>query len=185
MPRVNRVEKCRKSPGKCTRCSKKIKKGDPYLWWKFNFGPKYVRCSASACSPKPSELTRSEFWGRVRDLQAEGFGGENFEDLKDRTTSVIDELNSLADDCEEKFNNMPQSLQDGDTGQLLQERADALREAVSAIEAIDIPEEAPPMSESNDRKIDKDDEEAQKDYELKVDSVRDELEQALGDISCS
>jgi hypothetical protein len=183
MPRVNHVKKCRKSHGKCGRCGAKIKKGFAYIWWKFNYGAKYIRCDQPCCRPKPSELTRSEFWGRIRDLQEEGFGGATFEDLKDRVTEVIDELTVLSEDCEEKFENMPSSLQEGTTGQLLQERADALKDVVSAIEAVDIPEEAPPDPPDDDRDTTEYDE-ANNIYLSRVDEVREELEQALADISC-
>lgn len=176
MPRVNSVKKCRKTPGKCSRCAHKIKKGEPYIWWKFNFGAKYVRCAEPSCYPKPSDLTRSEFWGRMGDLQQEGFEGTTYEELRDRRETVMDALNEIADDCEEKFNNMPQSLQDGDTGQLLQERADACRDCVTELEDIDLPEEEPP---------DEKDEEAVEEYDNRVTDKKDLLDQALNNISCS
>jgi len=185
MPRVNHVKKCRKSPGKCGRCGYKIRKGMPYLWWKFNFGAKYVRCDQPCCKPKPSDLTRSEFWGRIRDLEAEGFGGETFEDLTDSRQKVLDELEALAEECEEKYNNMPTSLQSGPTGEQLQGRVDACRDCAASLEAIDIPDEAPPESpeDSEDDEANAEYDEANNIYKSRVDEVRDELAEAF-DISC-
>jgi hypothetical protein len=163
------------------RCGTEIKKRDPYIWWKFNYGAKHVRCAEPSCSPKPSELTRSFFWGQIHDLQKEGFAGSTFDDLRDRVAEVVDALNELAEDCEEKFNNMPESLQNGSTGELLTERAETLRNCVSALESIDIPEDNAPEP------FDDDDEEESEElrlYEAKVDGVRDELESALSDIGC-
>lgn len=184
MPRVYEVKKCRKSPGKCSRCARRIKKGQPYIWWKFNYGPKYVRCDSSACYPHPSELTRSEFQGRIADLKKGGIGGDTFEELKDARQTVVDELESLAEDCQEKYDNMPENFQNGDTGQLLQEREQACRDAASALENIDIPEEAPPESPDDDSDTTEYDE-ANNDYLSRVESLRGDLEDALGELDCS
>lgn len=141
-----------------------------------------MRCAGSACYPKPSELTRSVFWGSIRDLEAEGFPGSTFEDLIECRGRVVDALNELADDCEDKYNNMPESLKSGSTGELLQERADACRECASSLEGVGIPLEAPPELEEDDKSEGADDE--RRDYESRVDATRDELESAF-ELNCS
>jgi hypothetical protein len=57
MPRVNHVKKAQKDHGTC-RCGKKLRKGQPYRWWKFRFGGKRVRCMD--CKIRPSDLTNSK-----------------------------------------------------------------------------------------------------------------------------
>ena len=59
MPRVNSVEKARKSPGTCPKCSKKIEKGASYIHWKFRYGGKRIRCTICP-RPRQSELTNSD-----------------------------------------------------------------------------------------------------------------------------
>jgi len=58
MARVHRVEKCRKTPGKCGKCGNKIKKGQPYTWTKPRYGTKKVRCKT--CPFRRSDLTTSK-----------------------------------------------------------------------------------------------------------------------------
>ena len=91
MPRVTRVAKAQKAQGSCSKCGKKIAKGDPYIWWKFRFGGKRVRCAE--CPPKPSDLTQSEYLSQVYDLE-ERIGDINNDD----PTAAISELESIADD---------------------------------------------------------------------------------------
>ena len=71
MPRLNVVNKCRKSPGSCGKCGDKIDKGQPYKWWKFRYGGKRVRCAKPECAPKSSDLTQSEFYGTLYGIQEE------------------------------------------------------------------------------------------------------------------
>lgn len=140
MPRVNRVDKARKAQGTCGKCGKEIKAGDPYLWWKFRFGAKHKRCMA--CPPKASDLTQSEFLGQIADFQERDFSDcETIEDLESAKDELISDLESLRDEQEEKRSNMPEGLQEGDVGQLLQERYDALDECINTIEGIDISSE--------------------------------------------
>ena len=127
MPRVTRVAKAQKAQGSCSKCGKKIAKGDPYIWWKFRFGGKRVRCAE--CPPKPSDLTQSEYLSQVYDLE-ERIGDINNDDPTaaiSELESIADDWDALADECDEKHSNMPDALQDGDTGQLLQDRAEACR----------------------------------------------------------
>lgn len=188
MPRVTKVEKCRKAQGQCTKCGDKIKVGDPYVWWKFQFGPRLVRCAKAECYPKPSDLTRSEFLGQLYDLQARDIDGESVEDLESIKDELVSDLDSMRSDCEDKRSNMPEQLQDSDTGNLLQERIDALENAVSELEAIDF---APDLEPEPEQKKDEKDEafnerhtewEQAKDEAL--DAIRTEISDALNNISC-
>lgn len=137
MPRVNTIQKCRKSPGPCGRCGKPINPGDPYRYWEFRFGGKHVRCLAPECSPRPRDLTQSDFWIEVYDIQDELQAANSPEDVQ----SVIDRIRDHASEQEDKLTNMPEGLQQAPTGELLQGRADSLEEWASGLESIDEPDE--------------------------------------------
>jgi len=59
VPRVTSVEKARKSPGTCGKCGKKIPAGTSYIWWKFRYGGRRIRC-VTCPRPRQSELTNSD-----------------------------------------------------------------------------------------------------------------------------
>lgn len=56
------------------------------------------------------------------------------EELKSEVETVGEALRELADAEQEKFDNMPESLQQGDAGQAIETAAGALDEAASAAE---------------------------------------------------
>lgn len=148
MPRVNTVKKARKSPGTCGKCGCKIEEGQPYKHWSFRItsgksyiSSKRIRCMKSDCAPKPSDLTQSEFWGSVNDIKDEGFPGDSFSDLQSARDDIAGRLNELADEQQGKFDNMPEGLKQGSTGQLLEERVSALQDAAQELESVDIPDD--------------------------------------------
>ena len=113
MPRVNHVKSARKNQGKC-RCGKRLGVGSPYLWWKFRFGGRHVRCTKPKCAPKGSELTQSEIKGGCYAAQ------EN----------VADELEALSNDCTV---DELETIRD-EAAQNVQEVVDLLQEKLDAIE---------------------------------------------------
>ena len=128
------VKKCRK-----TIRGTGIKKGDSYWWWKFRYGDKHV----SKTQPRPSQLTGSEFLGTVYSIE-EGLADVDVSD-REEVASVIEtakeELAQLRDETDEKFNNMPDSLQQGDTGQLLEQRVQDVDTMIDELDNIDPTEE--------------------------------------------
>jgi hypothetical protein len=74
-------------------------------------------------------------------LQDAGFPAENFSELQSVRDDVVGELNNIADETEGKLENMPQGLQDGQTGETLRGRAECLRDVASNLEGIDIPDD--------------------------------------------
>lgn len=142
MARVTHIKKAQKDQGPCTKCHTKIKVGDPYVWWKFLRWPRSVRCAKPECSPKPSDLTRSEFYSTLYDLgdrlqsalddfRKEGDGSSLSSELND----IASELRTLGEECQEKYDNMPEGLQQGDTGQLLQTRAEECDSKANELES--------------------------------------------------
>ena len=187
MPKVYSVKKCRKSPGQCGKCGTKIEKGKPYVFWAFMVGgkggPNHIRCGQAACYPKPSDLTQSEFWSGVYSLQETGFSGDTIEDLESSRDGVVSELQSIKDELENRLGNMPDGLQQGSTGELLQERIDALDSVISELESADISFDEPEKEEEES------DEEFEnrktEELESRCEEIRTELEGILEGISCS
>lgn len=180
--RVNRVEKCRQSPGKCGKCGCEIKVGDPYRWWKFRYGGKQIRCLELKCNPRGSELTSNPFQSALLKIT------EDIEDAIGQARSQTDptiaisafrdgaeELRNLGQEQQEKLDNMPEGLQQGDTGQLLENRANECEDKACELES------AADTAES-DWENRSDDDEERGEQEI-CDSILDELDSATNDIS--
>jgi hypothetical protein len=156
MPRVTFVKKARKDNPVCAR-------GESYYWWKFRYGGKRY----SLRRPRPSQLTQSAFYGAMRSLtemidDSDELGSaEDFTELRD---TVRDELETIQSDCQESLDNMPEQLQYAPTGELLQERIDAIDSAMSDVEGVepddmeDGPEDKPELSDFQADAGDDDDE---------------------------
>lgn len=101
-----------------------IKKGEPYYWWKFAYGPKCY----SKTPPRGSQLTQSEFMQTMlghEETVSDLLDAFDADTLADDIRAIADEIESFGDEQTDKFDNMPESLQSGSTGELLTERADA------------------------------------------------------------
>lgn len=128
MPRVTHVKAARADVK-----GSDIKKGESYYWWKFRYGGKHV----SRTPPKASQLTQSAFLSGLYSVQ-EAIGKLTADDgLPDAVASLAQDLRDLGDDCQGSYDNMPEGLQQGDTGQLLEARVQAVNDAADGLEAID------------------------------------------------
>jgi len=130
MPKVNTVNKARKAYPEHG-----IKKGDTYYWWKFRFGGKVM----SKSYPKASQLTQSEFLSTVYGIveQLEMLDGSDI--TESRLEDIIMDLETLRDETQDKFENMPEQLQDtSEAGNLLQERVEALENMIDALQSVDL-----------------------------------------------
>lgn len=141
MPQVIRVNKARKAQPPCGRCQCELPAGSSYLYWEFRFGGKRVRCTKPECAPRRSELTQSEFYARVWDLQEQEREASTAEDLKKLIDNLTSDLEEIRDEQQEKLDNMPEDLQQGSTGELLQERIDMIESALTELENVTLPEE--------------------------------------------
>ena len=110
-----------------------IKKGEPYWWWKFRFGGKHF----SKTPPRRSQLTQSAFYATLWDIEDDVAELAPDEGLEARIAEVAQALRDLGEECQSSFDNMPEGLQEGDTGQMLQERIDACEAAADELESID------------------------------------------------
>lgn len=172
MPRVQHVKKAQKAYPESG-----IEKGQEYFWWKFRFGP-MVR---SKEYPKPSQLTRSEFYSQLYDIQ-DAIGkitAEDADDLKQQVEDIAGQLKELGESCQEKHDNMPDSLQDSETGELLTSRAEAMESAAEELEGIDFdaPDEAELIEEVHEEMM----EEMDGENKL-VSEDEDDIEIALTDL---
>jgi hypothetical protein len=132
MPRVTFVKSAQKKNPVCDV-------GGSYYWWKFRFGGKRF----SLTYPKASQLTQSEYYGRLYDLQEQVQNAtlENEDDFTAFRDDIASEVREIGEECTEKRDNMPEGLQDAPTGELLQERADACENAADEIDNMECPDE--------------------------------------------
>ena len=159
---------------KCSKCGEVIKVGDPYLKGiPFRRSP-VIRCTK--CGLRSWELSSSDYVqgvGRVCECWEEDYGCD-----ENTAQSIADELSNILDTTQDSLDNMPEGLQEGDTGQLLQERIDNLYSAISDLEAIDY--ENIKEGELGDSNYDSLTDEAKEEIDETIkDSLREEIESAL------
>lgn len=164
---------------KCSKCGEVIKPGDTYLkGTPFRRSP-VIRCMK--CGLRSWELSSSDYVqgvGRICDCWEEDYGCD-----EDTAQRIADELDSIKDQCQDSLDNMPEGLQEGNTGELLQERIDCLDDVISELENIDydsIKEEA-----QND--FDSEFEEGTPEYQNELDGeietqLIDAINEALGQL---
>lgn len=107
------------------------KKGEPYWWWKPMIGGRGAAKRFSKTQPTRSQLTNSEFLSAFYAICESIDAAEDVDGLR----SCAEELRTLGEEQQEKFDNMPDGLQQGDTGQMLEERATGCDSWADAIEA--------------------------------------------------
>ena len=177
MPKVHFVKKARKDNPVC-------KAGESYYWWKFRYGGKRY----SLTRPRASQLTQSEYLGQIYEME---------EEVSDSTPEDRDELESIRDDMSsrlqdlgseqsEKRYNMPDALQDSDSGMLLEEREQACEAAADALDSLDLDFEPETQREDFEDPDDEEQEEADIDLEYEA-AVQEELNgwitEKLGEMS--
>lgn len=137
MARVHHVKKARKAHKNAG-----IKKGQEYWWIQFRIGRGSIKRYFTK-PPRPSQRTNSEYLSTLYGIQEamEDAKPQTLEDLKSDLESWIGDLESLRDETQDKFDNMPDGLQQGDTGQLLEQRVSNLEDYISELQNIDIPDD--------------------------------------------
>lgn len=169
-----KIEKRKKSSrGKsvvCSKCGNPISVGETYLIATPYRMPAIIRCLK--CGLKQYETSGSQY---VRDVGAIVEEWQETYGTSDGTAEeIISALESIKDDAEESLENIPEQLQDGDAGSLLQERIDCLESVISDLEDIcyeDIKEDCRDEAESNVG-----DKDAYDDEESWQDEVADEMD---------
>lgn len=109
-----------------------IAKGEMYYYVKIKTGPRTSREMRSKTPFKRSALTQSDYLAQLYDWED---SKAEISDM-DSAQQFADDIRALGEEQDEKFNNMPEGLQQGDSGQMLEERRDACEQAASDIEEI-------------------------------------------------
>lgn len=144
MPRVTHVKRAVKPNSVVTQQdiddAKSGKRPDAaaYYWWKFRYGGKRY----SKNRPRASQLTQSNYYSSIlsllediEDTDTLNIGQEELESMRDEWVSQI---NDIASECQDSLDNMPESLQDAPTGELLQQRVQSMEEWADELESVDI-----------------------------------------------
>lgn len=133
MAKVQVIQKSRKEY-KCSKCGKVIPVGSKYYKGEINFGPTIIRCSD--CKLEAWEVTTSDWQlstGAIINRWEENYG------LSESTPEEIrNEIESIMSDQQDRLDNMPEGCQEGDVGQLIQERIDACEATMDELDSIDI-----------------------------------------------
>jgi prefoldin subunit 5 len=151
-----------------------INVGESYYTWCFYGGqPQY-----SKERPKPSQLTQNWFKQELYSIQEkiEEFEPEDVEDVATFIDEIRDDAESLRDECQEHLDNMPEQLQDSDSGQTLQERIDNLDSVIGDIDNFDSEFESEiekEDDESNDEFLERQSEEKQQWLDDKTSEIQE------------
>jgi len=171
MPRVNYVKRARKDNPVC-------KKGESYYWWQFAFSSK----SYSLKRPRASQLTRSAYYSTLYALteQIEDSTVDSVDSITCLRDDALSALEELRDETEEKLQNMSEhGLENTPTGEMIQERVDALESAISEIENLDVDIDEP---DEDDPDLDDDErEEAKEKFQDQIDDLKSELIDFVGE----
>lgn len=151
MPRVTHVKKARRALP-----DHGVEVGDEYYWWAFRVGRSSIK-RYSKTYPKPSQLTMSEFLSQVYAIQERIEALEADENLESERDEIVDEIRALGEEQSDKLSNMPDSLQQSPTGELLQGRADECERWADLLEGVNIPEWVYPDDEGDETEDDEDD----------------------------
>ena len=109
-----------------------IAKGDMYYYVKIKTGPRTSREMRSKTPFKRSQLTQSDYLSQLYDWED---GKAEISDMES-AQQFADDIRTLGEEQDEKFNNMPEGLQQGDSGQMIEARRDACEAAADEIEEI-------------------------------------------------
>jgi hypothetical protein len=116
-----------------------VKAGEMYYSWRMRTQAGGVK-RISKTPPKPSQLTLSEFKSQWRAFAEEIDDLPLDSDLYDNLQQIAARMRELGDEQSEKKDGMPDGLQQGDTGQMLETRADNCNSWADVLEGLDEPD---------------------------------------------
>lgn len=120
----------------CGKCGKEVKPGDTYKRGILNFSHDKIRCME--CGLQYYEVTTSDYIYRIGEFVHHWT--ENYGSSSDMVDDTVSELESLRDELEERLDNIPEPLQEGNSACILQERIEQLESVVADLENLEIPE---------------------------------------------
>lgn len=132
MGKVTVINKSRKECT-CNKCRKVIPVGSKYFRGELNFARPIIRCAD--CGLQSWEVTTSDYQLSVgaivyrwqEDYSVDMYG----------LSDIISSLEEIRDDLQSRLDNMPEGLQEGEIGTLLQDRIDSLDSAIDELNDID------------------------------------------------
>jgi len=137
MPRVNTVQKARKAQGRCGRCGSEIGVGDGYRWIKFRHGGRRIRCLASECRFRASDLTQSkmsEVYAAQENAEDSIGGCGSIEDLKALAEETAGAIREVSEQYQESADNIHESFSESTTADECEEKAQELESWADEIE---------------------------------------------------
>lgn len=129
MPKIVKVNKARKDYP-CSECNRYIHSGESY-WRGTPFRQKpIIRCVE--CGIQPYEVSSSEY------VKTVGRIAERWEqDYSVDAEAIIEVLRELSEDLTDKYENLPDGLQQSETGELIETRIENLEDVIQQLEGID------------------------------------------------
>jgi uncharacterized protein YukE len=113
-----------------------IQKGDDYFFAQIKTGPRSSRIIRSKTRIPQSKMTSSAFLSTLYGIE------ESFETIvhdntaPDALKDLAQQLRDLGEETQSSFDNMPDGLQQGDTGQMLEERISNCEQWADEIEQV-------------------------------------------------
>ena len=140
MPKVTFVKSARKANPRYG-----IEVGDSYYHWAFMVGGRGGPKICSKTKPTRSQLTNSDFLQGLYGIFDDDLAGietaindtantPDWSSIPDDIEAIAERLRELGQEQRDKFENMPEGLQQGDTGQMLEQRADGCESAADEVE---------------------------------------------------
>lgn len=186
MGKITKISKSRKE-FRCSKCGATIPKGSTYYRGSLNFSHDIIRCNS--CKLEPWEVTTSDYQKSVGEIIHRW--RENFGVDEETTNMLSDELGYIQEDLQDRLDSMPEGLQEGDIGQLLQERIDNLESCIDELTDIDIDDiksEIVYMINSEEKDISVPEGEDSNDYDVIFDaneSLQEQMAEAFTDLLSS
>lgn len=169
MSRLHFVAKAMKKNEVC-------EKGQSYYWWatRTTIGKTYHKSiHKSKDKPKPSRLESSPFTsGWMSALEAFDDLGTG-DDFESAVADVVGNLEDLMSETQDKYDNLPEGLQAGQTGEMLQGRVDSLQELIDelgnvSVDMSDVSSEEPDEDDVKAEAGDKEEDETKEEYEERL-----------------
>jgi uncharacterized protein YukE len=113
-----------------------IQKGDTYFFAQIKTGPRSSRIIRSKDRIPQSKLTTSAFKSTVYGIEESFDGIVHDNGAPDALKDIAQQLRDLGEETQGSFDNMPDGLQQGDTGQMLEERVSNCEQWADDIEQI-------------------------------------------------
>ncbi len=153
-----------------------ITKGQTYFDWTMKTGPRSSLNRKSLTRPRQSQLTMSAFLSGYYGIMESVEDATTLEDLG----SIAEDLRNLGEEEASKRENMPESLQDSPTGEILNARAESCSTVADEIDGL-IENYEPPDEDDADEEVGEDEEQDDGDS---FSDLKEEILEALGNVDC-